>query len=521
MAAMSDIEFLLGLLAVVAVIVWAARASGLPYPIFLVLGGLALGAIPGLPDITLDPDVVFLVFLPPLLHAAAYRSSPKRLRAEATGITLLAFALVGATIAAVAVVAHALIDGLPWEAAVVLGAIVAPTDAVAATAVFRRLGAPERVVTIVEGESLVNDATALVVFRLAVAAAVTGSFSLGEGVVELLLVGSGGVAAGLVVAWVVGELRRRLDDSLIEITLTLLTPYVAYIVAEELGASGILAAVSSGLYLGAKASELLSPTTRLEAYAFWGVLTFLLESTLFVLVGLQFPGVLDRLGGSDPGDLAVQAAAVVAVVVVVRMAFSLVIPLGRALSLRHRVVIGWAGMRGAVSLAAALSVPLATDAGAAFPQRDLLVFLTLSVIVATLVVQGLTLPLLLRGAEDEETPEEGPLKALVRFRTVQAALARIGDLGLADDAPAGALDRARSLYAQRARQLADDCRTGVAESDSDVAAWLELRRELLGVERRELFQLRDDGEVPARLALELERDLDLEESRLAARQAVA
>src|SRR4051812_42053603 len=269
------IEELIGLLTVVAILAWAARAAGLPYPVVLVVGGLGLGYLPGLPEIRIDPDVVFLVFVPPLVHSAAYRISIKRLRREARCISLLAFGLVALTIGAVAVVAHALVDDLSWGAAFTLGAIVSPTDPVAATSAFRRAGVPERIVDIVEGEGLINDASALVAYRLAVTAVVSGSFSVLGGAWDLVSVSVGGVAIGLVVAEIAAQLRKRLDDSLIEIAITLLTPYLAYIAAEELGVSGILAAVASGIYLGSRSAELFSPGTRLEANSFWTVFVFL------------------------------------------------------------------------------------------------------------------------------------------------------------------------------------------------------------------------------------------------------
>jgi monovalent cation/hydrogen antiporter len=528
---MSDIEFLLGLLGVVAVITSMARATGVPYPIFLLLAGLGLGAIPGVPDIALDPDVVFLVFLPPLVHSAGYTTSPRQLREQAGPIGALALLLVAATIAAVAVAAHAVIAGLTWPAAFVLGAVVAPTDPVAATAIFRRLGVPRRVAAIVEGESLINDAAALVAFRLAVAATASGTFAALDGALELAAVSAGGVAVGLALAWAIAQLRRRLDDSLIEITVTLITPYVTYIVAEELHVSGILAAVASGVWLGARDQEITTPTTRLDARAFWGVLVFLLESTLFILVGLQFPAVLERLQGHAAATLARDAAIVVVTVLAARLAFVFTVsevqerlarrrarrtPIGR----RERLVVGWSGMRGAVSLAAALSIPLQTDAGAAFPGRDLIVFVTLAVIAVTVILQGMTLPAVVRAARLE--PEEaGPrAQALARFRTVDAALEHIGRLSSEDGRPQGVVERARSLYAQRAGQLAGECRTGVADEDEgDTAAWLRLRRELMAVERAALRELRDRGEVSPAVASSVVRELDLEESRLAARQA--
>ena len=509
-----EIEELLGLLAVVAALAWLARAGGLPYPIVLAVGGLALGYVPGMPDVEVDPDVIFLVFIPPLVHAAAYTSSLARLREQAAPIGFLALGLVAVTIAAVAVVAHALVDGMTWAGAFTLGAIVAPTDPIAATAIFRRLGVPERIVSVVEGESLINDGSALVAYRLAVAAAVAGTFSLLDGAVDLVVVSAGGIAVGLALAWLSAQIRRRLDDAVIEITVTLLTPYLAYIVAEELGVSGILAAVVSGVVLGRMAAELFSPGTRLEANAFWGVLVFLLESFVFILIGLEFPAVAERV---DP-SIAVGAAAVCATVVGVR----LIVVLGlRRLALRERLLVGWTGIRGAVSLAAALAIPLSTDAGGAFPARDEIVFVTLCVIGTTLVLQGLTLPLAVRAAiTDEEEPDDRK-RALARFHSVEAALARVDELSFDAARAAPALARARELYTQRASQLAGECRTNVAEEDTDTAAWLRLRLDLLDTERAALHDLRDRGDVTQRVMLDVERDLDLEASRLQARLAAA
>jgi CPA1 family monovalent cation:H+ antiporter len=509
-----NIEELLGLLAAVALIVWAARAVGLPYPIVLVLGGLGLGYIPGLRDITVAPDVVFLVFLPPLVHAAAYTSSGPRVREQVRTIALLALGLVGVTVGAVAVVAHALIDGMTWPAAFVLGAIVAPTDPVAATAVFRRAGVPERIVAIIEGESLVNDASALVAYRVAIGAVTAGTFSLLDGAVNLVVVSIGGVAVGLVTAYAAAWIRRRLEDPPIEITVTVLTPYLGYIAAEELGVSGILAAVVSGIILGHMSAELFSPGTRLQAYSFWDVLTFLLESTLFILIGLEFPKIADRVDTS----IAVGAVAVCATVMVVRLVYLQLVP---GVPRRDRLVIGWTGMRGAVSLAAALAVPRLTDSGAPFPARDEIVFVTLLVIGVTLILQGLTLPLVLRGVVDDKQ-EPGPRqKALARFESVEAALEHLGELSSDSGLPASAIERARELYTQRLSQLAGECRTGVAEDDTDTAAWLRLRLDLLDAERRQLHELRERGEISNEVMREVERDLDLEATRLQSRLAAA
>ena len=524
---MNEIELLIALLGVVAAISWLARALGVPYPIFLVLAGLAIGFLPGLPPLELDPDVIFLVFLPPLVHAAAWTASPRQLKVNARTVGLLAVGLVLATTAAVAAVAHALVPELGWGPALVLGAIVSPTDTVAATAVFRRLGVPDRVASVIEGESLINDGASLVIYRVAVVAVATGAFTFAGALGDLLVVGVGGAALGLAVAALSAQLRRRVEDPTIEITITLLTPYLAFLPAEELGLSGILAAVSSGLYLGWRAGRDFNPNTRLQAYGFWAVLTFVLESVLFILIGLQVPDVLAALSGEPAGRLALVATLMVVVVVAVRLAFQFTVGgleerwdryRGRAdaLGWRERAVVGWSGMRGAVSLAAALSLPLETAAGTPFPGRDLILFLTLAVIGATLLVQGLTLPLLVSrlGVEEEETAS-GRDKALTRFRTVEAALERIADLSFEDDRRSPTVERAREMYAIRAQQLSGACRTGVPDSDTaDVATWTRLRRELLGVERSALLDLRDEGKVTVGVVREVERDLDLEEERL-------
>jgi CPA1 family monovalent cation:H+ antiporter len=523
---MNDIELLLALVAVAVALVWVARALRVPYPIFLLAGGLALGVIPGIFEIKLNPDVVFLVFIPPLVHYAAASTSPRALRKLAWPITQLAIVLVVVTMGVVAVVAHALIGGLTWPAAFTLGAIVAPTDAVAATAIYRRLGVPPKVASLVEGESLLNDAAALVAYKIAVAATVAAGYSVLHGIKDLVVVSIGGVVVGFGVAWLIAQARRRIDDATIEIAVTLLTPYVAYIAAEQIGASGILSAVVSGLYLGWYAPDLFTATTRLQANAFWDTFTFLLESVLFILVGLQFPGVVKALDVSA-GEMVLWAIVVAAVVILLRLPFVFLIAglnstMERAvrsgerkmLTRAERIVVGWSGMRGAVSLAAALAIPLTTDAGTPFPGRDVILFLTLSTIVITLLGQGFTLPALIKRLNVEDDRSSDVRRARARFATVQAALDHIADLTFDDGAEPGVVERARNMYTSRARQLAGQCQVGVESDEQDEEAWLKLRRHLLDVERGALRELRDEGRVPNRVVLDVERDLDLEDSRL-------
>jgi CPA1 family monovalent cation:H+ antiporter len=509
-------QALIAVLLAVALLAWGARAIGVPYPVVQVLGGAGLAFIPGAPDVKLDPDIIFLIFVPPLVHAAAYRAGHKRLVDRAEELGLLAIGLVAATIAAAAVVAHALVSGLTWPAAFALGAAIAPTDAIAATAVFRRLGAPESVLSVVEGESLVNDATGLVTLRLAIAAGVTGTFSALHGVGEFFWVSLAGIAVGLLGGWLAGWLRARMDDSLIQITVTLLTPYAVYVGAEELHVSGVLAAVSAGFVVASQDDRLATSNARLEGRTFWEILTFLLESALFVLVGLQARDTFEALTGSV-GDVLVAAVAVIGAITVVRIVFSLLL---RKLPLRERLVVGWAGMRGAISLAAALSIPLVTDAGGSFPLRDEILAITFIVIGVTLVGQGLTLGLLARWLlpEDASVPSERA-SAMARFDTVTAVLDRISDIPPDSEIPPAIIERARELYSTRAQQLAGACRLGVADEQSDVATWLRFRVHLLAIERTALNDARNDGTVDNNVKLAIDRELDLEEERLRARMA--
>ena len=367
---MHDVELvLISLLVAVAGLAAAARAVDVPYPIVLVVGGLVLGFVPGLPEVELEPDLVLVIFLPPLLYSAAFFANLHDLKRDVRPITLLAVGLVLATMCTVALVAHVLVDGLPWGAAFALGAIVAPTDPVAATTIARRLAVPRRIVSIIEGESLVNDGTALVAYRVAVAAAVGGSFSLLEAGSEFVLGAIAGVLIGLAVGWVISEVRRRLDDVPVEITISLLSGYAGYLPAEAIGASGVLAAVTVGIVLGWRAPRISTARMRLQGYAVWETLVFLLNALLFVLIGLQLPLILDELSGEPAATLIGQAAAVSLAVILTRIVWMNTVPyvirvLDRRLQQRERregwrfrMIVAWSGMRGSVSLAAALALP--------------------------------------------------------------------------------------------------------------------------------------------------------------------
>jgi CPA1 family monovalent cation:H+ antiporter len=518
---------LLGLLAAAGVLLVLSAVVRIPYPILFVLGGLGLGFVPGLPDLRLPPDLVLIAFLPPLLYSAAFFTSLRDLRANIRPISLLAVGLVAATTVGVAAVAHAVIDGLPWAAAFTLGAIVSPTDPIAATSIAARLGVPRRIVTIIEGESLVNDATGLVLYRFAVAAVVSGTFSLWHAGYRLVLNAIVGVAIGLAVGYVVRRVRRRLDNAPVEITIAVLTGYLAYLPAEALGVSAVLAAVTAGIYVGWHTPELTTVQTRLQGGAFWEILTFLLNSILFVLVGLQLPHVVDGLAGTSTSALIGDAAVVCAAVIVIRIAW--VFPLTylpRLLFRRVRerdpsppwqapALIAWTGMRGAVSLAAALAVPLSTNAGVPFPARDLIVFLTFAVIFATLVLQGLSLPLVIRGLglEDDGIAEREEAKA--RIKAADAALARLEDLVAEEWVREDTAERLRGLYQFRRDRFAarfDDGDDGGIEERS--TAYQRLRRELLEAERAAVVRLRNEGYINDDVMRRVQRDLDLEVSRL-------
>lgn len=515
------------ILAVVVLLLVAAQFTRVPYPILLVLGGLALGLVPPIPDVTLDPDLVLIVILPPLLYAAAYFTPLRELRRNVREVSALAVGLVLATMVGVAVVAHQAL-GFDWPAAFVLGAIVSPTDPVAATSIARRLGIPGRIVSVVEGESLINDGTALVAYKFAVAAVVTGTFNLFAAAGEFVVVVVGGVVVGIAVGAVIAFVRRRIDAPPVEVTIALFSGYFAYLPAEAIGVSGVLAAVTVGIYMGRLTSVLTTPTTRIQGEAVWEIVQFLLNSALFVLVGLQLPGILEAIDGNETGSVIRDGALVAATVMAIRLLwvfpFTYLPPLLIARSerqptppWRETLVIAWTGMRGAVSLAAALALPLLVDAGGAFPDRDLVIFLTFSVILATLLVQGLTLPPLIQalGLDDyDEVLEREELEA--RRRASAAALARLDELAGEDWVRDDTAERVRGAYDYRRRRFSAriDGDGKSAHYEDRSASYQRLVRELLEAQRSVLIRMRDDGEIDDDALRTIERELDLEDSRL-------
>jgi CPA1 family monovalent cation:H+ antiporter len=507
-----DIESILLLLLAAALLVRLADLAKIPAPIVLVVGGLVIALVPGLPDVELDPDVIFLVFLPPIVFSAAWRTSPLELKALMAPLAALSVGLVFITAAVIAVVAHALVPGLDWAEAAVLGAVLSPTDAVASTSIFRRLGAPERVRLLVSGESMINDATALVLYRIAIGVAVGGAFSLGDAALEFVGVSAGGIAVGLVVGVALDLVARSQADVSLTIFVSVLGAYGAYVGAEQLHVSGILAAVVTGLYGGYRAPRSQDADTRLTAISFWNVFIFGLETTLFVLLGLQLPGVVETLNDSSGvSELIWPVAAIAAASIVVRLAF--VFALGPAFggTRGQRFAVGWSGMRGAVSLAAALAVPLSVDA------RPQIIFLTFALILVTLVGQGLSLPFIVRALKLEEPRRWSDEEAVARMEAAQSALDRLDEMEAEERASEAQLKRLRDLYRSRFRM----CQAVLGGEDPETAAreqrivdYGELRRELIGIEREELLNLRGVGRLRNQTMRQIERDLDLEEARI-------
>jgi monovalent cation/hydrogen antiporter len=522
-----DSLVLLALLAIATGALVGALVLRIAYPILLVLAGIVLALIPGLPHPELNPKIVLIGILPPLLYATAFYTSVRELRREFRPIASLSIGLVFATVGVVAVVAHAVVTGLSWPAAFVLGAIVAPTDPLAASLIANRVGLPRRIVSIIEGEGLLNDSTALVVYRFAVIAAVTGSFSLAHATWKFFVSVIGGIAVGLAVGYVIRQVRRRIDHSPTEITIALLSGYFAYLPAEALDVSAVLAAVTVGLYMGWYTPELTTAKTRLQGDAVWEIVTFVLNAILFTLVGLELRPAVEGISNRQTGDLALWAAAVSAAVIGTRIAWSFaaahlqwrIIPLirdpDRMPTNGALAVLSWCGMRGAVTLAAALALPLSTDSGSGFPARNVIIFLAFAVIVVTVVLQGLTLPWLARAVDlpvDSREPQE---EAYAWIRAMEAGLARLEELHDQPWVDPNVVQRLRDTFDLRLAQYAARKEgTEDRKAEKKVKASRHLRRELLDAERAAVVELRRSGEISDAVEREVFRELDLEDARL-------
>jgi monovalent cation/hydrogen antiporter len=519
------------LLLLVFVVSFAALARKLqtPYPIVLVIAGLFLSFIPGIPKITLNPDVVFLVVLPPLLYSGAWLTPWREFKFNFVSIFLLAFGLVGFTVAGVAGTAKWVFAGFDWRLGFVLGAVVATTDAIAATAIAKRVGLPQGIVDLLEGESLLNDATGLLALEFGVAMVVTGETpTLGSGLLRLSYLTVAAVAIGLLLGVIVESIHKRIDDGPIEITMSILVPYAVYLAAEAIHSSGVLAVVACGLYMSRHSSHFFSASVRIQAWAVWDSLTFVLNGLVFMLIGLQLPFVLAGIREYSFRQLLQYGALFSGILILLRMIWmfpgaylgslvrrrllhqNVALPAARGI-----FVVGWTGMRGVIALAAALSLPETLADGAPFPQRNLIVFLTFCVILVTLVFQGLTLPPLIRalglaGATGHQEEEEKARRAMI-----EAALAYLEKARLRDgDEFAAVYNEIEQRYRHRLTNLIGRDDQGVAADRHAHTRYLELSRSLLGTERETALKLRGAGRINDEVLRKVEHELDLTETRL-------
>jgi len=517
---MDTLTAVLAILVAIAILFEVARRLGVPFPTLFVLGGLGLAFVPGLPRIALEPELVLLVFLPPLLFTAAVDSPIRELRANLAPLVRLSIGLVVFTMVIVAVVAYTALPTMGWAAAFALGAIVAPTDALAATSVFRRIGVPRRIVTLVEGEALFNDATALVAYRAAVLAVVSGSFVLSEALGGFVVAAVGGVAFGALIGRVGGEILRRLDDPPVEVIISVVIPFAAYLPADRLGLSGVLAAVTAGLVIGSRLGKILSPTSRVLWLSTWKMAGFVLNGFVFVLIGLELPAILEGLGGRPPAEILALTLLVCAVVIVTRIVWvfaSSLLPgsprqdfarTDPALATRLTFVVSWAGLRGAVSLAAALALPKT------FPERDLILLLTFAVILVTLVGQGLTLPAVVRWARWDGTEPDGDEATVARAAAYQAGLDEIERARGDWPSHQPLFDRLQSGLQDRTEHLATEDPEETAERRQERIEHEQIQRGVIAAQRGAVIELRDRREIDDRTLRLIERELDLEEIRM-------
>ncbi|PYI92138.1 MAG: Na+/H+ antiporter [Verrucomicrobia bacterium] len=522
--ALTMVELILICLVTVALLAIVARKIDVPYPILLTVAGGLLALVPGLPVVHLDPQLVFNLFLPPLLYPAAVYTSWRDFRANLRSILPLAIFLVLLTMTAAAYALH-LLTGLPLAVGFVFGALISPPDAVAALAVTKDLRVPRKIIVILEGESLVNDATSFISFRFAVAAVLTGTFSLGQASAQFLFVAAGGIAVGLATGWLATQVQKRLDDPPVQTMFSLLTPYVAYFSGEKLHVSGILAVVIAGIYYGWRAPRVLSGRMRLQAVPVWQMVTFILNGILFMLIGLQLPQVIHALPPGSTVAIVKLALLILLAIILVRFVWLFVatyLPRLFSPAFRRRnpapwqqtALIAWTGMRGADSLAGALAIPFVLADGAPFPGRDLILLLTFCVIFGTLVLQGLTLkPLVgwLSIVDDHVTEKE---ERLARLKANEAALARVEDMGSSNRARAQSVERLRSEYADRIRQLSKEPSQGGGLHRLYSRDFEELAREALETERETVIALRNEGSISDEVLRHIQHDIDLAEARL-------
>jgi CPA1 family monovalent cation:H+ antiporter len=504
----------------------------IPYPIFLVIGGLMISLIPGIPHISLHPDFVFLIFLPPLLYAAAWNTSWNDFWKMRRPISLLAFGLVIFTSALVAIVSHAIIPGFPLAFGFLLGGIISPPDAIAATSVLQGLKVPKRVTTILEGESLVNDASSLIVFRFAVAAILTGTFHIGDATKTFFLVAIMGIVIGIAIAYIVYGIHRFLPTTpAIDASITLIAPYIMYITAEHFHFSGVLSVVSGGLFLTYRSQDYFTYESRLQINGLWDTLIFLLNGFVFILIGLQLPDIIEGLGNYSVGEAIIYAVIISVLTILIRIIWifpGAYLPRYLFKSVRQSeprpdwrtvFLIGWSGMRGVVSLASALAIPLTLAGGEAFPHRNLILFITFVVILVTLVLQGLSLKPLIRFlkidvTEKEESQKEQELA--LRIRLAESVLAYI-DTNYSEQIENNETyrrvrDRYERMIEITKKKLLNE--EAADEGSSFLPLYRQMLVEIVDVRRKELNRFRYSNEYSEELIREREWELDLEEARL-------
>ncbi|GAB3881918.1 Na+/H+ antiporter [Spirosoma agri] len=513
----------------VSLLVMAGQRLRIPVPIFLVLSGLAVSLVPGIPLVEVNPDLIFLIFLPPLLHEAAWFMSWKEFWRWRRIIVVLAFGLVIFTSVAVAYVSSAVIPGFTLALGFLLGGIISPPDAVAATSVLKNVNLPKGAISILEGESLVNDASSLVVFRFALAAILSGSFVWQEASVDFVMVTVMGVVVGLAVACVFYAIHRWLPTSTrISILLTFMAPYIMYMTAEEFDVSGVMAVVSGGLFLSNQSHVILNHSSRIQGVGMWATVVFALNGLVFILIGLELPVIINSLGDYSKTEAIVYALLITAVVIVTRMVFTISSAyftqfIGKYITVAQRrpgwrgpIILGWAGMRGVVSLASALSIPLTLQNGTPFPHRNLILFITFVVILVTLVFQGLTLPLVIRWVDykdpDERIPDDEQ-EALIQLKLLKVALTHLQE-NYATESGNNELvknlkDRLESDMHQTKQHL--HC---LESDDENVTEYNQIIADIIAVKRTELQRLRGKQEFDDDLIRKEEARMDLEEEKI-------
>jgi monovalent cation/hydrogen antiporter len=521
-----ELVILLLLLGVVAFGV-LARKLQIPYPIVLVIGGALLGFVPGIPKIVLNPDVIFLVVLPPLLYSAAWLTSWRQFSYHLVSILLLAFGLVAFTVFGVAAAAPWLFAGFDWRLGFVLGAVIAPTDALAATSIAKRIGLPKRVVDVLEGESLVNDASGLLALEFGIAMVVHGQTpTLGAGMLRLTYLTFAGIAIGLVMGWIVDHIERRIEDGPIEIAISILVPYTAYLLAEAANASGVLAVVVCGLYLSRRSSEFFSPSVRLQAGAVWDSITFILNGLVFVLIGLQLRYVVSGIHEYNLRTVVLYGALFSALVIALRLLWifpgtfianqirtRVLHQDEKMLSAKSMFVVGWTGMRGVIALAAAIALPQTLSDGTPFPERNLIIFLAFSVIFVTLVLQGLTLPPLVRALGLAVVAGPNLEEEAARREILQTALAYL-DKSRKEDEPEsnGLYEDIAGHYRERLAHVSEECAVESRMTPQQHERLSSVSREMLRLERSTAVRLRNEGRIDDDVLRQIEHELDLRET---------